>query len=107
MRKLVFAALAGVFMLSSGFATLGYEPKPLDEIALEKTTDDLESYLEFKVLTNDVNSKDDVPCAWRTCYYRDGVKVRCGEWTFGDCSVNEDGSLQPGPVQLPSLILQG
>ncbi len=66
-------------MLCSGFSTLGYEPKPLDEIALEKTTDYLESYLEFKVLTNDVNSKDDVPCAWRTCYYLDGVKVRCGE----------------------------
>jgi hypothetical protein len=79
--KLVFTALAGVFMWSSGFSNLSISGSTID-IKLSATSFIIDNY-EYEI--------DDFGCRIRECTIVNGVNMGCEAWR--DCTEAEAAEL--------------
>lgn len=112
MKKVIFMALAGVFMLSSGFMAndstkkIENKKKPNEIIVLANSDIDFpEIIVKRQIEIIEATFDDDVVrCKIRTCTYVGGELQGCTEWRYTYCDKDSNGSLSEHFSQSPVLI---
>lgn len=96
MKNVFFAfafVLAGTFAFANTEATseIKNDVKQVENVQIQKSLSSTYEGQSFDDLsfTSKIQleniSGEDRPCRWRTCTYRNGVKVGCTAWTYGEC----------------------
>ena len=106
MKKVVFMALATVFMLSSGFGVDDLSNFSTEE-ELSLDHEDISTRIEFELLGEGLIDGM-VPCRRRTCTYVNGELQGCTEWEYGECDKDGDGNLSNfRGISLEPVIIGG
>lgn len=98
MKKVIFMALATVFLLSSGFVSI------TPTVELDSDFPEISVSREIVVLTSNFDDDELVRCKIRTCTYVGGELQGCTAWRYTWCDKESNGSLSEHFSQSPVLI---